>query len=36
MERLAHPSLISKSFLWEVEHDRSGISGNRLLRVADA
>ena len=26
---------VSKSFLWEVENDRSGISGERLLRVAN-
>ena len=27
---------LSKSFIWEVEQDRSGISGRSLLRVADA
>ncbi len=27
---------MSKNFLWEVERDRSGISGNRRLQVADA
>ena len=35
LERLAQRAELSKSFLWEVEHDRSGISGNRLLQVAD-
>ena len=29
-------AVLSKSFLWEVEQDRSGISGKRLLQVADA
>ena len=36
LERLAERAGVSKSFIWEVEHDRSGISGNRLLQVADA
>lgn len=36
LERLAQRAGVSKSFLWEVEHDRSGISGKRLLEVADA
>ena len=36
LEQLADQAGISKSFLWEVEHDRSGITGHRLLRVADA
>ena len=36
LERLAAVSGLSKSFLWEVEQDRSGISGRRLLQVADA
>ena len=36
LERLAQQAGLSKSFLWEVEQDRSGISGNRLLQVADA
>ena len=36
LERLAQQAGLSKSFLWEVEQDRSGISGNRLLHVADA
>ena len=36
LEALADRSGMSKSFLWEVEQDRSGISGSRLLQVADA
>ena len=36
LERLANQAGLSKSFLWEVEQDRSGISGRRLLQVADA
>ena len=36
LERLAQQAGLSKSFLWEVEQDRSGISGNRLLQIADA
>jgi transcriptional regulator with XRE-family HTH domain len=36
LEQLAERSGVSKSFLWEVEQDRSGISGERLLRVANA
>ena len=36
LEALADRSGLSKSFLWEVEQDRSGISGRRLLQVADA
>ena len=36
LEALADRSSLSKSFLWEVEQDRSGISGRRLLQVADA
>jgi transcriptional regulator with XRE-family HTH domain len=32
---LAERAGISKSFLWEVEHDRVGISGEKLLRVAN-
>ena len=36
LEALADLSGLSKSFLWEVEQDRSGISGRRLLQVADA
>ena len=35
LEGLAQRAGLSKSFLWEVEHDRSGISGNRLLQMAD-
>ena len=33
LEALADRSGMSKSFLWEVEQDRSGISGSRLLQV---
>ena len=36
LERLAEQAGVSKSFLWEVEQDRSGISGRRLLQVANA
>lgn len=36
LERLAKQAGLSKSFLWEVEQDRSGISGRRLLQVANA
>ena len=36
LEALAARSGLSKSFIWEVEQDRSGISGQRLLQVADA
>ena len=36
MEQLANKAGISKSFLWEVEQDRSDISGEKLLRVANA
>ena len=36
LEKLANQSGLSKSFLWEVERDRSGISGRRLLQVANA
>ena len=35
LEALADRAGVSKSFLWEVEHDRSGISGERLLKVAN-
>lgn len=35
LEQLAQKAGISKSFLWEVEHDRSNISGDKLLRVAN-
>jgi len=36
LDRLAGQAGVSKSFLWEVEHDRSGISGEKLLRVTNA
>ena len=36
LEGLADRSGLSKSFLWEIEQDRSGISGRRLLQLADA
>lgn len=36
LEGLAERTGMSKSFLWEVENDKSGISGERLLRVANA
>ena len=36
LEALANRSGLSKSFIWEVEQDRSGISGSRLLQLADA
>ena len=36
LEKLANLSGLSKSFVWEVEQDRSGISGRRLLQVANA
>ena len=35
LEKLADRAGVSKSFLWEVEHDRSGITGEKLLRVAN-
>ena len=35
LDALAGRAEVSKSFLWEVENDRSGISGERLLRVAN-
>lgn len=35
LEELAERAGVSKSFLWEVEHDRTGISGEKLLRVAN-
>ncbi len=35
LDQLAERAGMSKSFLWEVEHDRTGISGERLLRVAN-
>ena len=36
LDQLAEKAGISKSFLWEVEHDRSDIGGERILRVANA
>ena len=36
LEGLAQRAGLSKSFLWEVENGRSGISGSRLLQVAEA
>lgn len=36
LEALAERSGLSRSFIWEIEQDRSGISGRRLLQVADA
>ena len=36
LEALAERAGLSKSFLWEVEQDRSDISGRRLLQLADA
>lgn len=35
LDQLAERAGLSKSFLWEVEHDKSGISGEKLLRVAN-
>lgn len=35
VEELADRAGVSKSFLWEVERDRSGISGEKLLKVAN-
>jgi transcriptional regulator with XRE-family HTH domain len=35
LEQLAEKAGISKSFLWEVEQDRSDMSGEKLLRVAN-
>lgn len=35
LDQLAGQSRLSKSFLWEVEHDRTGISGEKLLQVAN-
>ncbi len=35
IEKLAEDAGLSKSFLWEVEHDRTGISGEKLLSVAN-
>jgi len=36
LEELAGKAGLSKSFLWAVEQDRSGISGGKLLQVANA
>ena len=36
LEKLAELAGLSKSFLWEVEQNRSGISGGRLLQIANA
>lgn len=36
LDYLAKRAGVSKSFLWEVENNRSGMSGERLLRVANA
>lgn len=36
LEELAERAHISKSFLWSVENDKSGISGEHLLNLADA
>ena len=36
LDKLADLAGVSKSFIWEVEHDNSGISGARLLRIANA
>ena len=35
LDALANQSGVSKSFLWGVENDKSGISGERLLQVAN-
>lgn len=34
LEQLAEQAGVSKSFLWEVEQNRSGISGDKLVQVA--
>ena len=36
LDQLAERAGISKSFLSEVEHDRSGITGDKLLHIANA
>ena len=36
LDKLAELAGVSKSFIWEVEHDNSGISGARLVRIANA
>src|SRR5687768_5898962 len=35
LDQLADKSGVSKSFLWGVEQDKTGISGERLMRVAN-
>ena len=35
LDALAERAGVSKSFLWSVENDKSGISGERLLKVAN-
>ena len=35
LDALAERAGVSKSFLWGVENDKSGISGERLLKVAN-
>ena len=35
LDALANQSGVSKSFLWGVENDKSGISGEKLLQVAN-
>ena len=36
LDRLGQMAGVSKSFLWGVENNKSGISGEKLLRVANA
>ena len=36
LDELAERAGMSKSFLWEIENDRSDASGERLLKLADA
>jgi transcriptional regulator with XRE-family HTH domain len=36
LEQLAEKAGVSKSFLWEVEQGRSNMSGEKLVRVANA
>lgn len=35
LDQLAERAGLSKSFIWEVEQDRTGISGEKLLRLAN-
>jgi transcriptional regulator with XRE-family HTH domain len=35
LDQLADKARVSKSFLWGVEQDKTGISGERLMRVAN-